>query len=93
MKLIKKGFTILPDNDIVYFQYMEGLINSVDEYAEMEVSKNPSSYSFRITPSLPIYSQQLLSTIVEFHTMISIKLDLGKSIKKNSSIFFTIPIK
>ena len=90
MKVIKENFTILPENDITYFGYLEALVESVDELAEMVIIKNPDKYSFRITLSSPMYSQSLLEEIINFHTMVSIRIDISKSIKKNSTIFFTL---
>jgi hypothetical protein len=90
MKVIKENFTVLPDNDVTYFCYLEALVESVDELAEMVIIKNPDKYSFRISLSSPVYSQILLEEITKFHTMVSIRIDMSKSIKKNSTIFFTL---
>ena len=90
--IVKHGFHILPENEIAYFAHLEGIIESVDELASVEVIKNPSSYLFRIAPSMPIYSQTLLQSLLDFHTLLGIHLELSKSIKKNSTISFIISL-
>lgn len=91
MKMVKHGFTsILPENEITYFAHLEGIVDSVDELANVEVYKNPQSYMFRITTSIPAYSQPLLKALLEFHNLLNIQLELSKSIKKNSTISFLI---
>lgn len=91
MTIVKHGFTsILLDNEMTYFAHLEGVVESVDELATMEVYKNPESYMFRVTPSVPLYSQPLLKSLLEFHSLLGIQLELSKSIKKNSTISFLI---
>lgn len=93
MKMIKHGFTsILPDNEITYFSHLEGIVDSVDELASVEVHKNPQSYMFRIIPSTPEYAQPLLRSLLDFHTLLGIHLELSKSIKNNSTISFLIKL-
>lgn len=92
MTIVKHGFSIIPENEATYLGHIEGVISSVDELASMEITKNPAAYSFRITTSTPAYSQMLLQTLLDFHTMLNIKLEISKSIKNNSTISFAIPI-
>lgn len=90
MNIVKHGFDILLENEITYFSHLEGIISSVDELANAEVYKNSNTYSFRISTSTPVYSQPLLVSLLEFHTLLGITLDLSKSIKKISTITFKI---
>ena len=90
--MIKKNFTILPDNDIVYFQHLEGILSSSDELAATEVVKNPKSYTFRIVPSLPKYSQTILKQLLDFHNLLGIRMNISKSIRKTSIIQYEIEI-
>lgn len=93
MNLVKKGFTsILPENEITYFAHLQGVVDSVDELATVEVHKNPLSYMFRISPSTPEYSQPLLKSLLDFHNLLGIHLELSKSIRKNSTISFLIKL-
>ena len=93
MKLVKRGFTsILRENEIVYFAHLEGIVDSVDELASVEVHKNPQSYMFRVIPSTPQYSQPLLKSLLDFHSLLGIQLDLSKSIKNSSTISFLIKL-
>lgn len=91
MRMIKHGFPpVLLDNETTYFSHLEGVVDSVDELASVEVFRGPVSYSFRISTSTPMYSQPLLKSLLDFHTLLGIQLDLGKSIKNSSTISFVI---
>ena len=83
---------ILQENEITYFAQLEGILSSVDEFAILEITKCPSSYHFRLAPSLPKYTNSILQEILKFHNMFSIRLDLGKSIKNTSTITFNISL-
>lgn len=89
--IIKKHFPkVMSENEIAYFSHLEGVISSVDEFCEMEITKNPNSYHFRIIPSLPKYNNMLLEEIFRFHNLFKIRLDLSKSIKTSATIAFDI---
>lgn len=83
---------IVNDNDEMYFAQLEGIISSVDEYAELEVSKFPENLNFRLIASLPRYNNLLIQELVKFHNMFKIRLDMGKSIKSSGTITFKIPL-
>ena len=56
MEVVKKFFPkILSENDANYFAHLEGVISSIDELANVQITKNPHSYQFRIAPSVPRY--------------------------------------
>lgn len=78
------------DNDAVYLAHLEGIIDSVDEFASMEVTKDKEGCSFRLVPSTPQYIPMLLEEILNFHNMFRIKLELSKSIKSSCTIAFKI---
>jgi hypothetical protein len=84
---------VLPDNEIVYFAHLEGVISSVDELSTLEITKNPYSYHFRLAPSLPKYNEMLLQEILKFHNLFQIKLNLSKSIKTSATIVFEINLE
>ena len=92
MKLIKKNFTILPDNEITYFKYLEAVFDSCDELSTVEIVKNPCSYTFRVACSAPRYAQVILGQLLDFHHLLGIHLNLSKSIKNNSTIHFEITL-
>ena len=83
----------MSENDTNYFAHLEGVISSVDELANVQITKNPHSYQFRIAPSVPRYSQPSLQELLKFHNLYKIKLNLSKSIRTSSTIFFEIEIK
>ena len=80
----------MQDNEIAYFAHLEGIISSVDELSILEVTKNPSSYHFRLAASLPKYNNMLLEEILKLHNLFKIRLDLSKSIKSSATIVFEI---
>jgi len=91
MKISRIDFPeILLDNDATYIQYLTGIIESVDELSSMEIRRSPTSWHFRIAPSMPKYTNLLLQEILRLHTLFKIRLDLSKSIKTTSTIFYSI---
>lgn len=93
MEFVKKFFpSILPENEAVYISSLQGVIESVDELSSLEVIKTPSSYNFRLVPSLPKYTNTLIQEITKFHNLLGIRLDLGKSIKTSATITFKVKI-
>jgi hypothetical protein len=93
MQINKKFFPeVMQDNEIAYFAHLEGVISSVDELSILEVTKNPSSYHFRLAASLPKYNNMLLEEILKLHNLFKIRLDLSKSIKSSATIVFEITL-
>lgn len=93
MTIVKTNFpNILPENEIKYFQHLEGLIEAVDELSSLEIIKTLNSYKFRISPSSPEYRDALLSRVLEIHNVFQIKLDISKSIKTTGTICFNITL-
>ncbi len=93
MQINKKFFPpVMLDNEELYFAHLEGIIDSIDELSIMEIVKTPSSYHFRLAPSLPKYNPMLLEEILKFHNMFQIKLNLSKSIKTSATISFEITL-
>jgi hypothetical protein len=93
MQINKKFFPpVMLDNEELYFAHLEGIIDSIDELSMMEIVKTPTSYHFRLAPSLPKYNPMLLEEILKFHNMFQIKLNLSKSIKTSATISFEITL-
>lgn len=84
--------SILLDNEEVYFANLVGVIESVDEYASLEITKAPTAYHFRLAPSLPKYNNMLLEEILKLHNRFHIRLDISKSIKSSGTINFNIDL-
>lgn len=82
----------MQDNEIAYFAHLEGVISSVDELSILEITKNPTSYHFRLAASVPKYNEMLLEEILKLHNIFQIKLDLSKSIKASATIVFEISL-
>lgn len=93
MYIIKKYFPeVMADNEVVYFNHLFGVIESVDELCSMEITKKPEAYHFRIATSLPKYNEMLLQEILKLHNMFNIRLNLSKSIKSSATIVFDIDL-
>lgn len=92
-KIHRKGFTTITlDNEEAYFLHLSGIIESVDEYALIQITKSPNKINIRIAPSLPKYNNMLLEELLKFHNMLQIQLNLSKSIKSSATIIFNISI-
>jgi len=93
MQIHKKFFPpVMQDNELAYFAHLQGVIDSVDELSILEVTRHPSSYHFRLAPSLPKYNEFLLEEILKLHNLLQIKLNLSKSIKSSATIVFEIEL-
>lgn len=93
MQISKKFFPkIMPHNDEIYFAHLEGIIDSIDELSTMEIIKHPRSYTFRLAPSLPMYTNPIIDELFKFHNQFQIKLNMSKSIKTNAVIAFEITL-
>ena len=82
----------MQDNELAYFAHLEGIISSVDELATLEITRNPTSYHFRLAASVPRYNEMLLEELLKFHNLLQIHLDLSKSIKSSATIVFDITL-
>ena len=93
MQVNKKFFPeVMQDNEIAYFAHLLGILESIDELASLEITKNPEAYHFRLAPSIPKYNNMLLEEILRFHNMLQIRLDISKSIKTSATIVFEIQL-
>jgi hypothetical protein len=93
MQISKKYFPqVMQDNEMAYFAHLEGIIDSVDELAIVEITKHPKSYHFRIATSVPRYNEMLLEELLKFHNVLQLKLNLSKSIKSSATIVFDIEL-
>jgi hypothetical protein len=80
------------DNDENYIQHMSAVVESVDEYASMEIAKACDSYYFRIAASHPRYNMMLLEEILKLNNLYKLKLNLSKSIKSSGTLSFNIAL-
>lgn len=93
MQVVKKYFPeIMQDNDMIYFARLEGMIESLDELASLQITKNTMGYQFRLAPSHPKYIQTLLEQLLNFHNLYGIRLNISKSIKTTGTISFEITL-
>lgn len=93
MEIVKKFFpSVIPENEAIYFASLQGVIESVDELSSIEITKTPHSYLFRLIPSIPRYTNMIIEELIAFHNLISVRLDMGKSIKTSATITFSISL-
>lgn len=93
MEIVKKYFPeIMHDNDMVYFGRLIGLIESLDEFSSLQITRNTNAYSFRLAPSHPKYREILFEEILNFHNLYNIRLNISKSIKTTGTISFEIKL-
>jgi hypothetical protein len=78
------------DNDLVYFSFLQGVVESVDELCSMEITQINNGFKVRIAPSLPTYNNLLLEEIIKLHNVFNIHIDISKSIKSSGSLDFKI---
>ena len=94
MEINKKHFPkVMQDNDEIFLAHLEGVISSVDELCSLEITKNTSSYRFRIAPSLPKYSNMLIEEILKFCNLFKMRIDMSKTIKTTIVITFEINLE
>jgi hypothetical protein len=84
------NFTRLDDNDILYYEYLKGYLDSIDPLCSLLINKTDLKISFRLTPSYPKLLIPLLTAVKEIHTKFSIQVEFAKSIKSANSISFII---
>jgi hypothetical protein len=93
MEIYRKNFPhVMRDNDLTYLAHLEGVIDSIDEFASIQFTNGGNKIYCRIAPSIPKYTQALLREILKFNNQFGIKLDLSKSIKTSSTITFNIEL-
>lgn len=90
MEIQTKFFDILSENEKLYFAQLKGVIESVDELCAMQITKTPYTYNFRIAPSIPLYTNNIINALTEFHNTLGVRLNFSKSIKTSGAINFKI---
>lgn len=93
MTVSRKFFPeVMADNDEAYINHLIGVIEAVDELSSLEITKTPTSFHFRLAPSVPKYNPILLEEILKLHNLFHIRLNLSKSIKSSATLVFSIDL-
>lgn len=92
MEINKKYFNILSENEKNYFAQLQGILESVDELCSLQITRAPDHYNFRLAPSVPRYTNNIIKELIRFHNMLHIRLDFSKSIKTTATINFKISL-
>lgn len=91
MDFVKVNFPpILHDNEVTYFNYLEGVIASVDNDAVVQVTRRNQGITVRICPAEASAFDIILQHIKKYHNIIGIHLDFSKSMKAGNNITFGI---
>jgi hypothetical protein len=93
VRLIKTNLpSLLRDNDAAYLEYVEKIIRSIDEIAEIAVFRTLQGIAWHIKPSHPDLKQPTLKSLLKGHTAIGIIVTLSSTINTSRYINFSIPI-
>lgn len=91
--IYRRGFIdVTLDNEEVYFSHLSAVVESVDEYALIQLTKSPNKINVRIATSVPKYNELLLQEILKLHNLFNIRLNMSKSIKASATIVFDIEL-
>lgn len=82
--------SVIPDNESIYLNYLEGLIGSVDMDSDMMIYRKEDAVIVRISPSTSQTFLTILDIIKKFHTMLGIHVEFSKSMKAGNNISYVI---
>lgn len=89
----KRNFPkIMRNNDELYFSHLIGVLESVDELCTLLILKDGDKYIFKISPSIPKYTNSIIDELFKFHNKYNMRLDMSKSIKTTATIAFKIDL-
>jgi hypothetical protein len=90
----KKNFPkIMRNNDELYFAHLIGVLEAIDELSSMLILRDGNKYIFKISPSIPKYTNLIIDELFKFHNRYNIRLDMSKSIKTTATIAFKIDLE
>lgn len=90
----KKNFPkIMRNNDELYFAHLVGVLEAIDELSSMLILRDGNKYIFKISPSIPKYTNLIIDELFKFHNRYNIRLDMSKSIKTTATIAFKIDLE
>lgn len=92
MKIVIVNFpAIIPDNEMSYFSFLMGYIESIDVECTVQVTRKlDQGINVRIAPSHPMLLETLIQKVKDFHNLYGIKVDFSKSMKTGININYTI---
>lgn len=90
MHLEKKLPQVLSDNDRLFLQHLEGIINTIDEYCYGRVEKTGDYYLFRLNPSIPKYINEMIKQLNSVNNFFGLRAEFSKSIKSSNNLTFKI---
>lgn len=84
---------ILLDNDAAYLEYVEKVVMSIDESADISVLRAISSIAWHIECSDVSLKQPVLKAVLKAHRDIGIFVVLSSTINTSPYINFQLPIE
>jgi len=94
MEILYKNFDKehIPDNEAHYFDLIQSIIENVDKHSIFVITKNPKSYTFRLSTSISIVNS-IITQINIINTACGISdVEFSKSMK-SGNIFWQLQLK
>jgi len=87
----RQGFSrVNQDNEEVYFNFLQTLVEASDTLAEGNIVKSPSAIIVRITPSKPNLYKLLFQTVKDANNAFGLRVEFSKSISSSHNIVYRI---
>ena len=92
MQIEYKNFDIshIPDNEAQYFNVLVNVIENIDKFSYFVITRNPKSYTFRLSTSIPIVNP-IIKQINLANSAYGIHTEFSKSMK-NGNLFWQIEL-
>jgi hypothetical protein len=88
---VRKHFPeVIDDNTETYFTHLQGVVESIDINASIEVTKKLSGVNIRIAPSENKYFNLLRKDVENIHNLLKLRMNYSKSMKASGTINFNI---
>lgn len=93
MIFTRQGFSrVNQDNEEVYYNFLQSLVEASDSQAMGNITKSPSSVMVRITPSKPSLYKLIFQTVKDANNAFGLQVEFSKSISSTHNIVYRIII-
>lgn len=79
---------LMLDNDAAYINYIEYVIDAIDEDAKLTIIKKLNSLGFQVIPSDEKLKPFIIKAIRKTHYKLGLKIDFSKSVNVKNIISF-----
>lgn len=91
MKIIKEGISLL-DNDNEYIDFIGSAIKLADPLSLVRFHKTKEKLHVAITPSTEDNKEHLITTVLDAHRLLKIKIHYSSSLKISKIISFYLEV-